>query len=146
MDRTITQLNTRDELARIDFCDVMAITADGNYTTLTLRSGRNITLLSGLRDMETVARQTCKTLVKVGRSHIINMKYLAMVNTVKRTVTIADDSLKTSMELRISKEGVLAFKRMLEDMEGEPIVDFNPSNCQMSAMVLKNSKRIDSNS
>lgn len=130
-------MNTRDELARIDFNDVMAISADGNYTKLTLKSGRTITLLSGLSDMEIVAKRTCKSFIKVGRSHIINQKYLAMVNTIKKTITLADDTIKTCTELHVSKESIISFKRYLEKTKGEPISDFSPANGQMSAVVIE---------
>lgn len=134
----ITQLTTRDELTRIDFNDVMAIVADGNYVTIKLRSGRSINLLSGLHDIEKVATKTCHTLTRVGRSHIVNTVFIAVINAVKQTITVADDASKTTFDLHVSKEAVLEFKRQMESIGGEPIQEFMPSNSHMSAKVIEN--------
>jgi len=146
MNNSITHLGTRDEIACVNFNDVMVIIADGNYVRLTLRSGRTMLLLSGLHDMENVATRTCTSFRKVGRSHVVNLKYIAVINTAKRTITLADDSVKTSIDINVSKEAALALKRYMEELKGDMIVDFIPTNGHMSAKVVTNSYNKGDNS
>lgn len=126
--------NTRDELTRVCLDDVMYVVADGNYVTIEMRSGRSMTLLASMQNIEQViANEPDIHFEKVGRSHIINLTFLSQVNTLKRTITLADDIAKESVVLSVPKEAIRHLKQLLVDVPKSQVPEFSTHNGTMEA-------------
>lgn len=127
-------LSTRDELTRICMDEVMYVESDGNYVRLCFRSGRSVEVLASMQNIEhLVLNLDNVSFLRVGRRHIINLSYLSQVNTMKRTITLADDITKETATLSVSKESISTLKSSLSGKSLTPIPDFHTANGKMEA-------------
>lgn len=127
-------LNTRDELTKVCLDDVMLVTSDGNYITIKFRSGRINTLLASLQNFMQLTENTDGVhFERIGRSHILNIGFVTQVNTVRKTITLADDSTKERMEISVSKEAIRDLKHTMQSMPKAVITNFQTSNGNMEA-------------
>lgn len=129
-------LSTRDELTRICMDEVMYVESDGNYVRLCFRSGRSVEVLASMQNIEhLVLNLDNVSFLRVGRRHIINLSYLSQINTMRRTITLADDSTKETATLSVSKESITILKDSLSSQSLTPIPDFHTSNGKMEAYI-----------
>lgn len=89
-------INTRDELNLIDLDLVACINASGNYSNIMYIDGNKILVSVGLSQMEIIIKdavskqQLPNTFVRLGRSVIINNRYLSQINILKQKLTLSD--------------------------------------------------------
>lgn len=89
-------INTRDELNLIDLDLVACINASGNYSNIMYIDGNKILVSVGLSQMEIIIndavskQQLPNTFVRLGRSVIINNRYLSQINILKQKLTLSD--------------------------------------------------------
>lgn len=89
-------INTRDELNLIDLDLVACINANGNYSNVMYIDGNKTMVAVGLSQFEDIIKdalrrtKTSNTFVRLGRSVIINNRYLRQINILKQKVILAD--------------------------------------------------------
>lgn len=88
-------LNTRDELLVIDTGRVAYMQADGNYTHIFYMVGERLTVSLGLAKMEALLAGsfpagTHSPFYRLGRSLIINQRYLQNISLPRQKLVLAD--------------------------------------------------------
>lgn len=88
-------INTRDEIIIINLDEVACFQANGNYTNICYMSGQKMTVSIGISKMEQLISKLYpkgepSTFLKVGRSLLINQKYLCHIDTLKQKVVLSD--------------------------------------------------------
>lgn len=127
-------LNTRDELTRVCLDDVMYVTSDGNYITIKFKSGRTITLLASLHNfMQLTDGFHDLHFSRIGRSHIINVDFVAQVNNIRKNIILVDEETKERVEIVVSKEAIRQLKNSLCSMPKSSIINFQTTNGNMEA-------------
>ncbi|MCD8236158.1 MAG: LytTR family transcriptional regulator [Prevotellaceae bacterium] len=87
-------LNTRDELYVINLEKVMFMQADDHYTYVYYVSGCKFMVPFGLSKIETsMAKHSdvSSYIIRLGRSHIINIKCLTRINSTKQIIVLSDN-------------------------------------------------------
>lgn len=129
--------STRDELTKVCLDDVMYALSDGNYVTVKFRSGRKLSLLASLQNfiqaVETVGDMHFE---RIGRSHVVNMAYVSQVNSLRKTVILVDDRLKTTIELIVPKDAIKQIKQVISELPRKDIPDFQTANGKMEAFQI----------
>lgn len=126
--------NTRDELTKVCLDNVMYVVSDGNYITMKFKSGRTVTLLASLQNFILAAeRMNEPRFERIGKSHVVNIEYVAQINTLRKTIVLVDDDTNERMELTVSKEAIRTLKAMMVSSERNVISDFKTANGNMEA-------------
>jgi len=119
MDRYLI-IKTRDELLRIKINDILFLEADRNYTKLLLTEGIQFTFAINLGKIEEMLERQIhdsKTmLIRVGKSYIINKRYILQINLPRQKLLMLPPSGKPR-ELIVPKEPLKTLKETLE-LEG----------------------------
>lgn len=89
-------LNSRDDLLIIDLEKIVFIQANGNYTHLRYISGTGHLVTLGLSKVEEYLRKSWpkdipSPFVRLGRSHIINQRFLTEISLLKQKITLSDN-------------------------------------------------------
>lgn len=116
MDRYLI-IKTRDELLRIRALQILYFEADRNYTKLSLTNGIQFTFAINIGKIQELLEAQVKDaptqLIRVGKSHIINISHILQINLPKQKLLLLMDGGKPK-ELVISKEPLKALKEQLE--------------------------------
>ncbi|MDR1601274.1 MAG: LytTR family transcriptional regulator [Tannerella sp.] len=110
-------IKTRDEFLRIKLHDILYFEADRNYTKLLLSEGLQFTFAINIGKIEemfhTQYLDSQSTLIRVGKSFIVNKNYILQINLPKQKLLLLTPGGKPR-ELIVSKEPLKALKDMLE--------------------------------
>lgn len=108
---------TSTELVRVPSDTVVYITAEGNYSVITMADGGNFTLTLQLGQMERrIAEMLDKDdnrFIRIGKSLIVNREFIAFINPVKQRMVLSD-CRTFRREVSASKEALKALKELLE--------------------------------
>jgi DNA-binding LytR/AlgR family response regulator len=110
-------IKTRDELLRIKIEQILFFEADRNYTKLILSNNIQFTFAINIGKIEEILEKQMRgigsTLMRVGKSHIINKNHILQINLPKQRLILltADNKPK---ELTISKEPLKTLKDSFE--------------------------------
>lgn len=130
----IIYFNTRDELSRINFADVMYFEADSNYVNVALRNSHTLSLLSSLNNIEAItATFPALPFLRVGRKYIINLNYLTHLNIQKAHIILSDSTSSRSATLSVSRESLRTLKQSIRETHPCTITEFKTSNCNLEA-------------
>jgi len=116
MDRYLV-FKTRDELVRIKIERILYFEAERNYTRLVLTNGIQFVFAVNLGKIEEILEHQIQdyssTLVRVGKSYIINKNHVLQISLPKTKVlfSAADGKAK---ELNLPKEPLKILKETLE--------------------------------
>lgn len=109
-------LNSRDELLRLDINHIVYFEADGNYTNIYSINGLKGIVCTNLAQMQKYLSDNLKEdasiFARVGKKHIVNMKHVYAVNTIRQTIILSDGAT-FSFQLTIGKEALKEFKHIL---------------------------------
>lgn len=110
--------NTRDELVVVDLDQTAYIQAVGNYSLVVFITGQKMTVTAGISKIELmIARAYGKGVksdfVRLGRSVIINQRYLLKIDVLKQAL-ILGDTRHPNLPLRIPKSLVRGYKDVVE--------------------------------
>lgn len=110
-------LNMRDEMLIIDLDKVAFFQANGNYTELTYIEGQKQMLTLGLSKVEEYIKKVLpadrpSSFIRIGRSLIINQRYLYSINTLKQKLVLSDCANHTYI-LSVSKNLLKAYKEIM---------------------------------
>lgn len=112
-------LNMRDEMLIIDLDKVAFFQANGNYTELTYIEGQKQMLTLGLSKVEEYIKKVLpadipSSFIRIGRSLIINQRYLYSINTLKQKLVLSDCTNHIYI-LSVSKNLLKAYKDIMSN-------------------------------
>ena len=110
-------LNSRDEIMSVDLNKVVYFLADGNFTRIVLENKMILTCGIGLIKMEEllaqqISRNPDSLLVRAGKSHIVNLEKIILVNVLKQQVLLAGESGQT-FSIKVSREAAKGLKQLI---------------------------------
>lgn len=112
-------INSRDDLLIIDLEKIAYFQANGNYTHLCYISGDTHLLTIGLTKVEESVRKTWpmatpSPFVRLGRSLIINQRYLSQISVLKQKLILSDNNGHT-FSLGVPKPLLKEYKEKIND-------------------------------
>lgn len=109
------KIPTSNELLRVRLCDIVFIKAEGNYSTLTLVSGWEHTLTLQLHVFaDTFQRAGITDFVRVGRSIIVNQRFVSMISLTEKKLLLQGGGMKNVVRLEPSREALQELKQKME--------------------------------
>lgn len=119
MDRSLT-FSTSGELIRVPSEAVVLITADGNYSVITLADGSEYVLTLQLGQIERKLMEQVKDndnrFIRIGKSLIINREYISYINPARQKLTLSD-CRTFKRETTASRDALKALKEYIEKEE-----------------------------
>ena len=112
------KIKTSTELVRVSTDEIVYVCADGNYSDLVLTNGRTRKMTFQLHFFEDVFKQlNNNTFVRVGRSVIVNKRYVFVINLTDQTLMFTGQQLSNEIKtLRLPRE---ALKQLMEQLAEE---------------------------
>lgn len=112
------KIKTSTEMVRVRTDEIVYVSADGNYSDLVLTNGRKRKMTFQLHFFDDVFKQlNNNTFVRVGRSLIVNKRYVFVINLTEQTLMFTGQSLNGDIKpLRVSRE---ALKQLMEILAKE---------------------------
>lgn len=112
------KIKTSTELVRVSTDEIVYVCADGNYSDLVLTNGRTRKMTFQLHFFEDVFKQlNNNTFVRVGRSVIVNKRYVFVINLTDQTLMFTGQQLCNEIKtLRLPRE---ALKQLMEQLAEE---------------------------
>lgn len=112
-------LANSNEIVRVSPERIVYILSDGNYSTMTLIDKDEHVFTFNLASFEKLIEQQlgtdAQTFIRLGKSLIINGKYIYYVNVGKQQIILSDISFSHKFTLSASKEALKALKTVLEE-------------------------------
>ena len=114
------KITTPTGLYRIPTEFIAYIQASGNYSNLHLVNGEEVTLTFQLHHFEdAIGKLRKKSLVRIGRSLIVNKNYVLSININSQELRLMDYKLGNSFKLKVSKDALRELKTMLDQEPDE---------------------------
>lgn len=112
------KIKTSTELVRVSTDEIVYVCADGNYSDLVLANGRTRKMTFQLHFFEDVFKQlNNNTFVRVGRSVIVNKRYVFVINLTDQTLMFTGQQISNEIKtLRLPRE---ALKQLMEQLAEE---------------------------
>ncbi len=118
MSKYLVLINS-NEVVRVSPDRIVYILSDGNYSTMTLVDKEEHLFTINLASFEKIIEQQlgtdAQTFIRLGKSLIINGKYIYYVNVSKQQIILSDGSFPNKFTLSASKEALKALKTVLEN-------------------------------
>ena len=118
MSKYLVLINS-NEVVRVSLDRIVYILSEGNYSTMTLVDKEEHVFSFNLASFEKIIEQQlgtdAQTFIRLGKSLIINGKYIYYVNVSKQQIILSDSSFSNKFTLSASKEALKALKTVLED-------------------------------
>lgn len=112
-------LTNSNEVVRVSPERIVYILSDGNYSTMTLIDKDEHVFSFNLASFEKTIEQQlgtdAQTFIRLGKSLIINGRYIYYVNVTKQQIILSDIGFPHKFTLSASKEALKALKTVLED-------------------------------
>ncbi len=101
----------------VDLDKVVYFLADGNFTRIVLENKMILTCGIGLIKMEEILAQQIShnpdcLLVRAGKSHIINLQKIVLINVLKQQVLLAGDNGQ-AFSVKVSREAAKGLKQLI---------------------------------
>lgn len=107
------------ELVRLYAEDIVCIEAEGNYSTFYLIGGEKRLVLFQLGQLEHLMGEQlgeeAETFVRIGRSLIINRKYIYYINLNRQQLMLRDTIGHQHETLKVSRESLKKLKELIEN-------------------------------
>lgn len=114
------KISTSTELVRIQTDDIAFIAADGNYSDVYLTNGNPHKMTFKLHFFdETLQRLSDNMFIRVGKSLIVNRKFIYIINIVSQELVLSGNRLKADFKLKASKEALKQLKALMEMEDGK---------------------------
>lgn len=108
---------TTTEIVRVPADSVVYVTADGNYSSITLADGEHFVLTMQLGQIERriseILDEDDHRFIRIGKSLIVNRDFIAFINPVRQKM-ILTDCRSFRHEVSASKDALRALKELLE--------------------------------
>lgn len=113
------KIATQSELVRVSTDEIAYVQADGNYSDIHLFSGRTHKMTFKLHFFnETFEQLHNNMFIRVGRSLIVNKKYIHIINLTEQKLVLSGKNLRGDFTLRASKEALAELKSIMEREKG----------------------------
>lgn len=108
---------TSTEILRVPSDAVVYISADGNYSVITMADGGNFVLTLQLGQIERRIAEMLESddnrFIRIGKSLIVNRRFIAFINPARQKMVLSD-CRTFRREVSASKEALKALKELLE--------------------------------
>ncbi len=112
-------LTNSNEVVRVSPDRIVYILSDGNYSTMTLVDKDEHLFSFNLAAFEKLIEQQlgtdAQTFIRLGKSLIINGRYIYYVNVSKQQIILSDSSFAHKFTLSASRDALKALKSVLEE-------------------------------
>lgn len=112
---TYLVINSRDELFRFNIDNIVYFESEGNYSNIILANGHKASFCLNLSQLQEVISRTlgerAARFARVGRRHIINLRYVQAIMTLQQRVVLSD-GLNFTYTIQASKDAL----RKLRDL------------------------------
>jgi DNA-binding LytR/AlgR family response regulator len=114
------RISTSTELVRVATDEIVYVRADGNYSDLVLTNGRSRKMTFQIHFFDEVFQQLRKNMfVRVGRSLIVNKRYIYVINLTEQMILFAGQPIKGDIApVKVSREALRLLKEQLENEKG----------------------------
>jgi DNA-binding LytR/AlgR family response regulator len=114
------RISTSTELVRVATDEIVYVRADGNYSDLVLTNGRSRKMTFQIHFFDEVFQQLRKNMfVRVGRSLIVNKRYIYVINLTEQMILFAGQPIKGDIApVKVSREALKQLKEQLENEKG----------------------------
>lgn len=108
-------ISTSIELVRVQTDDIVFIQADGNYSDMYLFNGKPHTMTFKLKFFEEAFLHLKNNpFVRVGKSLIVNKKYIYVININSQELLLSGSRLNVEFKLKASKDALKDLKEQIE--------------------------------
>ena len=107
--------NSRDEMTCVDTDLIAVIQANGNYSSVVYITKREFMLSHGISKLEQILhehKEPKTRFIRLGRSLIVNHRYLHKIDIMKQLVILSDGS-KEEIRLNLPKPIVKTYKKAI---------------------------------
>lgn len=114
------RISTSTELVRVATDEIVYVRADGNYSDLVLTNGKSRKMTFQIHFFDEVFQQLRRNMfVRVGRSLIVNKRYIYVINLTEQMMLFAGQPIKGEIApLKVSREALKQLKEQLEKEKG----------------------------
>ena len=125
------RISTSTELVRVATDEIVYVRADGNYSDLVLTNGKSRKMTFQLHFFDEVFRQLQNNMfVRVGRSLIVNKRFIYVINLTEQQLVLSGGDLKEqivfygqtkfekSRDVSLSRDALKQLKELLENEKG----------------------------
>lgn len=105
------------EMLRLSGEKIVFVTADGNYSTITMVDGREhlVTYQIGQIEkmMDELHTDDGPTFIRIGKSHIVNLRFIYYINPTQQKLILRDNE-RVDRELNPSREALKGLKELFD--------------------------------
>ena len=114
------RISTSTELVRVATDEIVFVRADGNYSDLVLTNGKSRKMTFQLHFFDEVFQQLQNNMfVRVGRSLIVNKRYIHVINLTEQILIFSGQQIKGDIKpVNVSREALKQLKELLENEKG----------------------------
>lgn len=107
-------------MVRVATDEIVYVRADGNYSDLVLTNGKIRKLTFQIHFFDEIFHQLRRNMfVRVGRSLIVNKRYIYVINLTEQMMLFAGQQIKSDIApVKVSREALRQLKEQLEDEKG----------------------------
>ncbi len=103
------------ELVRVRTDEIVCVKADGNYSDLVVANGKTHKMTFQLHFFEeTFQKLHDNMFVRVGKSLIVNRRYIYIINILEQLLVLAGGGLCEEVRVKASKEALKELKQEIE--------------------------------
>ena len=125
------RISASTELVRVATDEIVYVRADGNYSDMVLTNGKSRKMTFQLHFFDEVFQQLQNNMfVRVGRSLIVNKRYIYVINLTEQQLILSGGDLKepivfygqpkadSPQNITLAREGLKQLKELLENEKG----------------------------
>ena len=114
------RISTSTELVRVATDEIVYVRADGNYSDLVLTNGKSRKMTFQLHFFDEVFQQLQnKMFARVGRSLIVNKRYIHVINLTEQILIFSGQQIKGDIKpVNVSRDALKQLKELLENEKG----------------------------
>jgi DNA-binding LytR/AlgR family response regulator len=114
------RISTSTEFVRVATEEIVFVRADGNYSDLMLTNGKCRKMTFQIHYFDEIFQRLRKNMfVRVGRSLIVNKRYIHVINLPEQMIIFSGQQIKNEIApVRVSREALKQLKEQLENEKG----------------------------
>lgn len=115
------KISTSTELVRVATNEIVYVRADGNYSDLMLTNGKKRKMTFQLHFFDEVFQLLRNNVfVRVGRSLIVNKRYIHVVNLTDQMLVFGGQTITGEIApVQVSRDSLKKLKELLEEERGD---------------------------
>ena len=117
----LLKISTSTELVRVATNEIVYVRADGNYSDLMLTNGKKRKMTFQLHFFDEVFQLLRNNVfVRVGRSLIVNKRYIHVVNLTDQMLVFGGQTITGEIApVQVSRDSLKKLKELLEEEKGD---------------------------